>query len=102
MPDVPHQTVAGRIKNVMHRHRQLDRTKARTRMAADQRTRVDDELAHLIGDLLQILDLKLPQIVRAIALVAKSHVIKNHTQTFKFRILSPINASCQEMVASSW
>ena len=55
--DIPDEPVVRRVENVMHRDRQLDRTEARSRVAADARAGVDDELTNLVGDLLQVLDL---------------------------------------------
>jgi hypothetical protein len=46
----------------MHRDGELDRSKRSSRVAADTRASVDDELANFVGDLLQILNPKLPQI----------------------------------------
>src|SRR4051812_23447783 len=64
VPYIPDQPVIWRVKDVMHRDRQLDSAKACTGMPADPGTRVDDELPHFIGDLLQVLDPQLPQIGR--------------------------------------
>jgi hypothetical protein len=59
---VPYKTVARRVENVVHRNGQLDGTERRPSVTAHPRTGVDNELANLVGDLLQVLDLKLPQI----------------------------------------
>jgi hypothetical protein len=48
----------------MHRHSQLDRAQARTRVAANPRARIDYELPHLVGNFLQVFDAKLSQISR--------------------------------------
>ena len=66
MPHVPHQFVVRRVENVMHRHRQLDRTEAGARVTADARSRLQNKLARFIGDFLQILDAKLAQILRRV------------------------------------
>jgi len=56
MADVPNKAVARGVKDVMHRNRELNGTQAGTCMAADTRTGVDNELADLVGDLLQVFD----------------------------------------------
>src|SRR5438445_5108283 len=62
MADVPDELVARRIKNVVHRHRELDRSETCSCVASDPRAGVDNELANLVGNFLQILDTKLTKV----------------------------------------
>jgi hypothetical protein len=40
----------------MHRNRELDGSEACAGVTANTRTSVDDKLAHLVGDFLQVVD----------------------------------------------
>src|SRR5258706_12315394 len=56
VPYVPHELVVWRVKNIVHRDRDLDRTETRARVAADPRAGVDNELASFVRDFLRLLD----------------------------------------------
>lgn len=62
--DVPNQTVARSVENVMHRHRELYRTQAGAGMAADAGTSLKNELPYLIGYLLKVFDAELSKVGR--------------------------------------
>jgi hypothetical protein len=64
MPHVPYKSIVWRVEHIVHRNSQLNGAKAGTGMAADTRTRIDDELADLVGNLLEVLNPQLPQIGR--------------------------------------
>jgi hypothetical protein len=64
--NVPDQAVIWRVKDIMHRHGQFYGTQTRTRMAAHARTRIDNELADLVGNLLQVFNTELSQVDRRI------------------------------------
>ena len=54
MADIPDQPVARRIEDVMQRDGELDDAEPRAKMAAGDGYRVDELLAQLFGNLLQI------------------------------------------------
>ena len=64
MSHIPNKPIPRRVENVMHRNRELDRTQARTGVAANPRTCIDDELPHFVGDLLKVVDPKLSEVGR--------------------------------------
>jgi hypothetical protein len=66
MTDIPHKPVVGRVENVMHRDRKLDSAEAGTGVPAHTRTCVDNELADLVSDLLQVIDTELSKVGRRI------------------------------------
>ncbi len=53
--DVPQNLVARRVEHRVERDRDLARSQVRAEMAADLADGVDDVLAHLLGDLLELL-----------------------------------------------
>ena len=55
MADVPQDLVPGRVEDRVERHRDLARAEIGAEMAADLTDGVDDVLAHLLRDLLQLL-----------------------------------------------
>jgi hypothetical protein len=68
MADIPNQTVTRRVEDVMHRDGELNGTERSTRVPADARTCVDNELADLVSNLLQVVDAQLPKVCRRIDL----------------------------------
>ena len=52
--DVPEDLVARRVEHAVDRDRQLAGAKVRAEVAADLADRVDDQLAHLLRDLLEV------------------------------------------------
>ena len=62
--NVPDESVLGRVENVVHRHRELDRPERGARVPADARTSIDNELPDLVRDFLEVLDPQLPEVGR--------------------------------------
>jgi hypothetical protein len=71
--DIPDEPVVWGIKNVVHRHGQLDGAEAGARVTADAGTRVYDELANLVSDFLQVFDPQTTKVGRRIDFRQKSH-----------------------------
>ena len=63
MADVPDQTIARRVEDVMDRGGQFDDAEAGAEVAAGHRHGVDGFLTELVGDLPHLLDLELAKIV---------------------------------------
>ena len=63
MADVPDQTVARGVEDVMDGGREFDDAEAGAEMAASHRNRVDGFLAELVGNLPHLLDLELTKII---------------------------------------
>ena len=57
MTNVPYEPVVRRVKDIMHRHRQLHSSKTCSCMTADLRTRINNILTHFVGNFLQVFDL---------------------------------------------
>ncbi len=53
--DVPEDLVPGRVEHAVQRHRQLAGAEVGAEVAADLADRVDDQLAHLLGQALELL-----------------------------------------------
>ena len=64
MADVPDQPVARRVEDVMDRGGELDHAEARAEVTAGHRDGIDGLLTQLVGDLANLLDLELAQVVR--------------------------------------
>ena len=62
MADVPDEPVARRVEGVVERDGQLDRAEGSARVAADARHRLENVLAYLVGDRLQLLGSQTAQV----------------------------------------
>ncbi|GAA0007618.1 hypothetical protein BRDID11002_76240 [Bradyrhizobium diazoefficiens] len=62
--DVPDQPVARRVEDVMDRGGELDHAETRAEVTAGYRDGIDGLLPQLVGDLANLLDLELAQVVR--------------------------------------
>ena len=71
VPHVPDQPVARRIENVMQHHGELDDAEPRAEVTPCFRNRIDGFRAQLVGELLQLLDRKPPDIGRLVDRVQK-------------------------------
>ena len=64
MADVPDQTVAGRVEQVMYGDRKLDDAQPGTQMAACYRYRVDKLVAQFIGQLRKLIGIEPAKVLR--------------------------------------
>ena len=74
MTDIPNQFVCGSVEDIMHRHRQFDRTETSAGVTTDSRAGLNDELSHLVRNFLKVFHLQLPEIGWRIYLSQESHV----------------------------
>ena len=66
VPDVPEDLVAWGVQQAVQRHRELAGAEIGAEVAADLADRVDDQLPHLLGDLLELRVRELPQVGRRV------------------------------------
>src|SRR3954470_12289699 len=71
MADVPDQTIAGRVENVVQGRGQFDDAQSGAEMPPGHRDSIDGFLAQFVGDLSHLLHLELAQILRGADLVEK-------------------------------
>ena len=64
MADVPDQPIARRVEDVVDRGGELDHAEARAEVTAGHRDGIDGLLTQLVGDLANLLDLELAQVIR--------------------------------------
>ena len=67
--DVPQHLVGGRVEQAVQRHRQLAGAEVRAEVPADLADRVDDQLADLLGHLLELIVVETLEVVGAVDLV---------------------------------
>jgi len=67
--DVPEDLVARRLQQAVQRDRDLARAEVGAEVAADLADRVDDQLAHLLRDLLELVVAQGVQVGRAVDLL---------------------------------
>ena len=61
--DVPDDLVGGRVEQAVQGHRDLAGAEVGAEMAADLADRVDDQLAHLLGDLLELVVVQVVEVL---------------------------------------
>ena len=82
MADVPDQAVARGVEHIVHGGRQFDDAEAGAEMAAGDRDGIDGFLTQLVGDLPDLFDLELAQVVRGADGVEKRRFTEYRSQRY--------------------
>ena len=76
VPDVPEDLVLGALEQRVQRHRELARAEVGAEVPADLADRVDDVLAHLLGELRELLLGQGLEVLRTVYVLEQAHDVR--------------------------
>src|SRR6267378_3863496 len=86
--NVPDQPVAWRIKGIVERNGQFNRAQRRAGVSTNARHSFQDVLTNFVGNELQLLQRKSPQISRRVYILKKMHLRGIVACSFRFLLLT--------------